>query len=398
MVRGTMTPATVRDVVEECLPEIVEVRRILHAHPELSFEERETTGLIRDRLRTLGADELRCPTETGAVFSIDGGTPGRTVLLRADIDALPVHEQTDLPFRSRIDGVMHACGHDAHTAVLLGVARAIAARSAALPGRYVFLFQPAEEQLSGARAMIEGGVLDAFRAERVIGCHIASSLPSGRVFLRPGIALADAQGLRFELRGAGGHGAFPGQPGNVIAALAELIRGLPSAVHGLEHEGVPCACSAGVVRGGTALNVLPSSALVEGTLRTFTEPQKREAVDRLHDLCRQVGTRFGVAAHLTLTVHAPPVVNDAAASEVVRAAAERSLGADLVVRSPPFPPSDDVSEFLDRVPGVYFFVGAARHDGASGMHHSPTFDIEEEALRAAALVMADGAVALATGA
>src|SRR5262249_60159682 len=161
----------------------------------------------------LGATELACPTRTGAVFAVDGGRPGRTVLLRADIDALPVHESAELPFRSKVAGLMHACGHDAHTSMLLGVAEIRAARTNGIPGRYVFLFQPAEERISGARAMIEGGLLESVRADRLIGCHVLSVLPAGTIFLRPGIALADGQGLRFELRGSGGHGAFPGRPG-----------------------------------------------------------------------------------------------------------------------------------------------------------------------------------------
>ena len=148
---------TTRALVDERFSRIVEIRRALHARPELSFEEHATTALVRDHLRTLGATELSCPTRTGAVFAVDGGRPGRAVLLRADLDALPVHESVELPFRSKVAGVMHACGHDAHTAIVLGVAEILAARSNELPGRYVFLFQPAEERISGARAMIEGG-------------------------------------------------------------------------------------------------------------------------------------------------------------------------------------------------------------------------------------------------
>jgi amidohydrolase len=393
-----MPPVTsTRDLVDERFPEIVEMRRTLHARPELSFEEHETTGFIRDRLRALGATELTCPTPTGAVFAIDGGTPGRTVLLRADIDGLPVEEAVDVPFRSRVDGVMHACGHDAHTAILLGVAGVVAARSHALPGRYVFLFQPAEERLAGARALIDGGVLETVRADRVIGCHVASLLPAGKVFVRAGVCLADGQALRFALHGSGGHGAFPGRRGGVVAAVIELVRSLPSVVDGLEHEGVPCVCSAGLVQAGTACNVLPSTAVVEGTLRTFTEEQKHEALGRLRALCARVTGETDVAVDLALTGHAPAVVNDGGASEVVHAAAERVLGPDCVLSGPPFPPSDDVSEFLRRVPGCFFLAGVARRDGSSGMHHSPAFDLEEEALRAAALVMADGAVALAAG-
>lgn len=390
-----MADAAVADLVEQAFPEIVETRRHLHARPELSFEEHETTALIRERMRTLGADERRCATRTGGAFVIDAGMPGRTVLLRADIDALPVDEAVEHPWRSRLGGRMHACGHDAHAAMLLGAARVIAALSGSLPGRYVFLFQPGEEQLAGARAMLEGGLLDAVHPARVIGCHVASMLPAGLVMLRAGVAMSDGQGLRFALHGPGGHGAQPDAPGNVISALMALVRALPDVVTGMEHDGTPAVCSAGVVQAGTACNVLPSSAVVEGTLRTFTSAQKTEALERLAAICRRFHDEHGVTVQLTLTMHAPPVVNDADATGLVRAAAEAALGAGRVLAGLPVTPSDDVSELLQRVPGCYFMLGGARGDGSSGMHHSPAFDIDEEALRIGTRVLVDGAAALA---
>ena len=197
-----MTAVPVAELVEEAFPEIVETRRHLHAQPELSFEEHETTALIRERMRRLGADALPCGTRTGAVHVIDGGAPGPTVLLRADIDALPVDQAVDHPWRSRVGGRMHACGHDAHVAMLLGAARTIAARSRDVPGRYAFVFQPGEEQLSGPAAMLEGGLLDTVRPARAIGCHVASVLPVGLVMLRPGVAMSDGQGAAFRAPGA----------------------------------------------------------------------------------------------------------------------------------------------------------------------------------------------------
>ena len=390
-----MPGAAVTDLVEEGFPEIVETRRHLHARPELSFEERETTALIRERMRQLGADERPCGTRTGGVHVIDGGAPGATVLLRADIDALPVDEAVDHPWRSRVGGRMHACGHDAHVAMLLGAARTIAARARDVPGRYAFVFQPGEEQLAGARAMLEGGLLDAVRPARAIGCHVSSLLPAGLVMLRPGVAMSDGQGLRFELHGPGGHGARPNAPGNVIVALAALVRALPDVVAGMEHDGTAAVCSAGLVQAGTACNVLPSTAIVEGTLRTFTPAQKEEALERLADLCRRLDDEHGVTVRLIPTMHAPPVVNDVDATRLVKSAAEAALGIGRVIGGPPVTPSDDVSEILQRVPGCFFILGGARADGSSGMHHSPAFDIDEEALRIGTRVLVDGAIALA---
>ena len=378
--------------------EVVDTRRTLHARPELAFAEHATTTLIAERMRSLGLERRRCPTETGGVFALDGGRPGRTVLLRADIDGLPLDEEVDLPFRSRVAGVMHACGHDAHTAALLGVAGALADVAEELPGRSVFLFQPAEEQLSGARKMIDGGVHEGLGAQAVVGCHVTSVFPAGTVAMRPGIAMADGQGLRFSLSGAGGHGAIRQARGNVIRAAAELVRGLDAVIEGLTYADGVCACSAGVVHAGRASNVVPQRALVEGTLRTYTADQKTEALARLAALCERIRQDEGVEVQLEMTVHAPVVRNDPAATAIVRRAAEQTVGAARVLAVPPMPPSDDMSEFLSRIPGCYFFVGGARSDGTSGMHHTAAFQIDEEALHVEASVLARAAIDLAAGA
>lgn len=392
----TDVAATLRAGVAARRDEMIDVRRALHARPELSWAEHATTALVRERMRQLAIPAARCPTETGGVFVLEGGRPGRTILLRADLDALPVHEEVDLTFRSRVDGAMHACGHDAHAAMLLGVAGALAGVAESLPGRYAFLFQPAEEQISGARAMIEGGVLDGLGADALVGCHVASVFPAGSVAIRPGIAMADGQALRFVIMGAGGHGAIRAARGDVVRAAAELVRALGGVTEDIAHEGAPGACSAGVVHAGRACNVIPREALVEGTLRTYTPAQRELALDRLRALCERFAGDLGVEVALTLGPRAPAVENDPAATAVVGAAAARVLGPAAVLAVPPLPPSDDVSEFLARVPGCYFFVGAARPDGSSGMHHSATFAIDEAALGTGALVLAEAAVALAT--
>jgi len=233
------------------------------------------------------------------------------------------------------------------------------------------------------------------KPERVIGCHVASVLPAGLVMLRPGIAMSDAQALYFELRGPGGHGASPNAGGDVIAAVAELVRLLPDVVSGMEYEGTAAVCSAGLVRAGTACNVLPAEAIVEGTLRTFTTEQRATALERLRRLCERIGSENGVSTILTLPMHAPAVTNDPAATRLVHAVAEQALGSGRVLAGRPVAPSDDVSEFLLRVPGCYFLLGAARSDGTSGMHHGPSFDIDEDAMRAGVRVLVDGATALA---
>jgi amidohydrolase len=395
-------PAALRDALvgdlDAGFDEMVDLRHDLHAHPELSLAETRTTALIADHMAGLGVGAIPAGTATGGAYVLDGGRPGSTVVLRADIDALPVDEAVDLPYRSVVPGSMHACGHDLHTATLLGVARALAGRSEDLPGRYVFVFQPAEEALCGATSMIEGGLLDAVGPARLVGFHVASILPAGFVALRPGISMSEAHSIRIEVRGRGGHGALPGIGGNVIVALAELVRGLPDVVEGLHYEGVPCVCGAGMVRAGTAVNIVPDHALVAGTLRTFTAPQRAEALAALAALCDRVAADEGVTIELVVAEHVDAVENDPSVTAVVEQVARTVAGSDQVFIQPPVSPSDDVSAFLRLMPGCYFFVGGGRPDGSSGMHHSPTFSVEDGAMRTAGPVLAASAVALAGGA
>lgn len=387
----------IRALVDARFDEIVDTRRAVHAEPELSHRESGTSALISGRLRALGLDELPCPTPTGAVYRLRGGRPGRRVLLRADIDALPLQEEVDVPWRSHVDGVMHACGHDGHTAILLGVAAALAARAESLPGEYVLLFQPAEEDIAnpGAPQMLRNGVLDAAPPDRMVSLHLATLLATGLLGARAGVAMSSAQFFRVTVSGRGGHGSMAGRDGNVVLAVSELSSLLPTVVEGLEFEEVSCACSAGLIRAGHASNVVPRTALLEGTIRTFTEEQRLATRDRLHDVCARIADGYSVQVDTELPEAVPAVVNDAAAVTAWRAACEPVLGADRVLDLPPMPPSDDVSCFLQRIPGVHFFVGAAPGARMPPMHHAPDFTIDEESLRVGAQAMAATAIRLA---
>lgn len=382
-------------LVDGVVDSMVDTRRDLHRHPELGFDEHRTTGVITDRLDGLGLTRLRCPTPTGAIYALDGATGGRTVLLRADIDALPVDEAPGDPVRSAVDGLMHACGHDAHTAAMLGVAAVLASRRDELAGRFVFVFQPAEEALGGAKAMVDGGVLDDIDPAIVLGCHVTSMAPVGVVATRAGVAMAEVHSFTATARGAGGHGAIAGTAGNVVLAISSLAGQLASVADGLVHDGTACACSAGMLRAGTAPNVVPSEASLRGTLRTFTAEHTTMALDRLRAACAVAADAYGCEVELDLADHAPAVVNDAAATELVRRSTARALGEGRFIEIPPVTPSDDVSEFMRHTPGCYFFVGAGKPDGTSGQHHSPSFSIDEECLSVAARVLTVAAAAAA---
>lgn len=376
---------------------MVDLRHDLHAHPELSFEEHRTTQVIRERLIALGWELAECPTPTGAVAVLRGARPGRRVMLRADIDALPVSEERVLDCRSVYDDVMHACGHDVHTAGLLGAAELLARRREDLAGEYTVVFQPAEEALGGARAMIAGGLLEQHPADAIIGAHVTSLAPVGIVASRAGILMSEANALSIHLTGQGGHGAMATSDGNVVLALSALVPRLSEVVDGLTFEGTNCACSAGLLHAGTANNVVPRHALARGTLRTFTVEQKKHAVDRLHALTTEVAQQFNVTCSFEFNESTPAVNNDVAVVERVMASAGAVVGASNVLTVGPASPSDDVSEFLNRIPGCYLFVGGALADGSSGMHHSPDFAVDDGACRVIAGVLAAGAVNLAQG-
>jgi len=381
--------------VAEGFDESVDDRRWFHAHPELSFEEHDSSALITHRLRALGLQIEACPTPTGAVASLAGGKPGRTVLVRADIDALPVHEDVELDFRSTFDGQMHACGHDAHASILLAVARLMAARAEDLPGNYVFLFQPAEEKLGGARRMIDGGVLDGLGAQASVGVHVTPELPVGLIGMKPGTAMSGSHALRVRVRGPGGHGAVAGRAGNVVLAIADLAGRLPGTVDGMRYEEATCACSTGMIHAGTAPNVVPQQAELQGTLRTYTTDQAAAAEAAIEDACQAVRDEFDVEVELDLVFGTGPVVNDVAATARVRRATEQLIGGGRVVPMPPVSPSDDMAEFLAELPGTYFFIGAGSSEHPSGAHHSPTFRLDEGCLDTGAVSLAAAAMALA---
>jgi amidohydrolase len=385
----------VLSLVDGATGSMIELRHDLHAHPELSFAEYRTTEVIRARLSSLGWILAPCPTETGAVAVLQGARPGRRVMLRADIDALPVTEEGILEYRSLTPGVMHACGHDVHTAGLLGVAEVLSRRRGDLAGEFTLVFQPAEEALGGARAMIGGGLLAQHPADVVLGVHVTSLAPVGIVATKPGIFMSEADSLSIEIVGKGGHGAMASSDGNVVLAASALAPRVGEIVDGLTYEGTGCACSIGVLQAGTKNNVVPRRALLEGTLRTFTGEQRREALERLDSLMSQIEGTFNVVVSLDLHENVPAVVNDADVVERVKTPAGAVVGADHVITVPPVTPSDDVAELLARVPGCYLFVGGALADGTSGMHHSPDFAVDDGALAVIAGVLSASAIDLA---
>jgi len=381
-------------LLDEVNADMVELRHDFHRHPELSFEEVRTSEVITERLRALGWTIAPSLTTTGVVATLGGGRPGARVLLRADIDALPVQEEGDLDYRSVNAGVMHACGHDVHTAALLGVADVLARRQSQLCGQFTLVFQPAEERLGGARAMLQGGLLREHPADYALGVHVTSLAPVGLISASPGITMSEACSFSVTLRGKGGHGAMSTSEGNVVLAVCGLVPRLDDVVDGLSYEGTNCACSAGVLSAGTANNVVPREARLLGTIRTFTPEQATETRARLRRLLDEVAAEFRVEYQLDIGEAVPAVENDPAVTAVALASARAIVGDASVFSLPPVSPSDDVSEIWREVPGCYLFVGGARSDGTSGMHHSPDFFVEDGSCRVAAATLAHAAITL----
>ena len=377
------------------LDDVIDLRRYFHKHPEVSFSEHETTRYLEERLRELGLDLKTSPTETGVVAVLDTGRPGKTVMLRADIDALPIHEESGVDFHSRFDGRMHACGHDAHMAIMIGVVRTLIDRILDVQGKYLFVFQPAEEIVEGAKAMIGRGLLDEHRPDSVIGLHIASFMESGTVVSRPGLLWAGSDAFDIRFSGPGGHGGMMGRRGNVLAAQAFFVERLHTVVEGLEQEGVQCHTTVGNISSDGAWNIVPRGVLVQGSVRTFNDSLRGQALDRLHDLLRETQSEFEVKTSLDLVHGTVPLMNEPNVTRTVLDVGRELIGDHASVLGRPLTVSDDFAEFLTRIPGCYFMLGARPQGETPAAHHSPTFRIDESALPIGVKVLAGAAARLA---
>jgi amidohydrolase len=380
---------------QSVLDEVIELRRHFHRHPEVSFSEHETSRQLAERLRQLGLELKPCPTETGVVALLDTGKPGKTVMLRADIDGLPIHEESGVDFASRIDGSMHACGHDAHMAIMVGVARTLVDRIWDVSGRYLFVFQPAEEIVAGAKAMIAKGLLDDHHPDSVIGLHVTSFIESGTVVSKPGLMWAGSDAYEINVTGPGGHGGMMGRRGNVLAAQAFFVERLHTVVEGLEQDGVQCHTTVGDIRSDGAWNIVPRGVTVKGSLRTFNASLREQALGRLHDLLRETDSEFEVTSKLDLVHGTVPLMNEPNVTRTVLDVGRSLIGDRASVLGRPLTVSDDFAEFLTRIPGCYFMLGAMPKGEPPPAHHSPGFRIDEDALPIGVKVLAGAASRLA---
>jgi amidohydrolase len=364
----------------------VALRRTLHARPETAFEEVETARVAADRMRARGLKVRTGLGKTGVAAVLDTGRPGKTVLLRADLDALPVEERTGLPWAST-NGRMHACGHDGHVAALDAAADLLLLDPPG-SGRVVFAFQPAEEGAGGAEAMIADGVLDDPRPDAAFGIHLWTSLPLGVVGAAPGAMMAAVDEFRIDVTSPGGHAASPHETRDAVVAAAQVVTALQTVVARRLSPLQPAVVSVTSVHGGSAFNVLPESVTLTGTCRSFD----RDVRERLSALVPEIAAHAAAAAGCTAkTVYrmlTPALVNHPGEAARARRAAAAVLGEGCATGECRTMGGEDFSEFLQRVPGAFVFVGAARTDGPRGPHHSPDFDFDERALPHAARLLA----------
>lgn len=379
--------AEIRAAAERIAPAVVAVRRDLHAHPELGNREERTGRLVAERLRDLGL-EVRYPVaKTGVVGILRGGRPGGVVALRADMDALPLDETNDLPFRSRTKGVMHACGHDAHTAMLLGAADVLAGLKPHLPGTVVFLFQPAEEgapegEEGGAPLMVKEGALDDPKVEAVFGLHVGSWVSVGQAGFSDGPIFASSDSFRIEVEGKTVHGAQPHMGLDPIPVAAEIVQALQLIVSRQVDGRQPRVLTIGRIEGGTRFNIIAGRVTMDGTLRTHDATVRADVKSRMARTVKGVAEAHGTTATLRfLDDGNPPTVNDTALAREVAFPALRRVFGDGALRVEPQMVAEDFPFFGAKAPYFYFLLGT-RNDakGIGSVNHTATFDVDEDAL------------------
>lgn len=361
-----------------------EFRRFLHRFPELSNEEFETTARVREWLEAAGIRIAPYPLRTGLVAEVGGLRGGPVIAIRADIDALPIQEETGLPYASEIPGRMHACGHDFHTASVIGAAYLLKEREEELLGTVRLLFQPAEEKATGARAVMASGALAGVRA--VFGMHNKPDLPVGTVGIKSGPLMAAADGFAVEVTGKGGHAAVPEAGIDPIVAAAHIVTALQSVVSRSISALDSAVVSVTRLTSGTSWNVIPEKAVLEGTVRSFKEDVRRNVLDRFEQVAENVAAAFGAGVKIRWFEGPPPVQNDGRLAELARQTAA-GLGLLTVVPAPS-PAGEDFAVYQQHVPGLFVFMGTS---GTREWHH-PAFDLDERALPVAADFFASLAV------
>jgi len=398
--------------VDRRVPQVVEKvvawRRDIHAHPELSNRETRTADIVAQELRALGLEVRTGVAHTGVVGVLRGGKPGPVVALRADMDALPVTEEVDVPFASKVRatyngqevGVMHACGHDAHTAMLMGVAEILTSMRNDLPGTVKFIFQPAEEgapagEQGGAALMIAEGALENPKPDAIFGLHVFP-YPTGEIRYRPGGTMASSNSFRIVVHGRQTHGAIPWAGIDPIVIASQIVLGLQTiASRQIDLTAAPAVVTVGAINGGVRNNIIPDSVVMIGTIRTFEDAVRRDVFDRVRRTAESIAQSAGASAFVAIDSGNPVTYNDPALTERLLPTLRAVAGATHVSLGPPITAAEDFSRYQERVPGVFFFLGITppgTDPRTAAPNHSPRFFVDEAAFPIGIRALAHAAV------
>ena len=383
-------------MAESMRPRLVAQRRDIHMHPELSNREERTSRVVAERLKALGFDEVRTSVaKHGVVALLRGGRPGPVVAVRADMDALPINETIDVPYKSRTPGVKHACGHDVHTTVALGVAEVLASMRAELPGAVKFLFQPAEEgappgEEGGAKLMIKEGALENPRPAAIFGLHTEPNAQAGQVGYHSGPAMASSDTFSITVRGKSAHGAQPHRGVDAVVVAAECVLALQNIRSRRIDPLEPLVITLGTVQGGTRFNVIAEEVKLTGTMRTLSDQVRERAVALMRETLASVTAAYGATFELNMGDSNPVTYNEPALVEESLPAIKRVVGDQNALALRPFMPSEDFSYYQKVVPGFYYFLGVGnRARGINAGWHTPEFDVDEESLVVGVKVMSN---------
>ena len=370
---------------------VVEDRRAIHRHPELLYQEERTAALVSQRLRDLGITVETGVAGTGVIGLLEGGRAGKTVLLRADMDALPLQEKADIPFKSEVAGVMHACGHDSHVAMLLGAAKLLTERRDALSGTVKFMFQPAEEGGAGALRMIEAGLLEGPKVDAAFALHVSPSFYAGEVAVKAGPTHASSDRFTIRVTGRGGHAARPHFAVDPVVIAAHIVTALQTVVSREVSSSDEAVITIGSIDSGTTFNIIPDDALMRGTVRTYSPAVQDLIEKRIPEIAQGVARALRGDAVVEYHRMYPPNINHESGAELIRAAANDVFGPGVILPDESQMGGEDFSFLMQRVPGAMFRLGVRRPGSAPCSLHMSDFDLDESSLPAGTALMAGAA-------
>ena len=388
MPRPTRTPFDIKNAVAAKKREMIEMRRDFHRNPETGFKEKRTAGIVADKLKALGLKVNEGIAGTGVTGLLQAGATRKTLLIRADMDALALTEENKTDYASQNDGAMHACGHDGHTAMLLTVADILTGHKETLKGNIKFLFQPAEEGPGGAKPMLDEGVLEKPRVNAALVMHVCTDIPVGMIATAPGPRLASMDQIAITIKGKGGHGAMPHQTVDSIVVAGKVVDTIQTIVSREVDPMKPVVVTIGTISGGTAFNIICHTVEMKGTVRCLDAKVRLDMPKRLKRIIAGVTSSMRAKFKLDYIFNYPVLVNDETMNAFVSQAATETIGAKNILATAPAMGSEDMAFFMEQVPGCYFAVGARNEKkGFVNPHHNPRFDFDEDAMSVGTEVM-----------